>query len=560
MRPNETKPNILVFCTDEQRGDYLGCRGHPHQKTPNIDRIAADGTLFANCYSSNPVCMPARATMLTGLTSRVHGVVENGIDLDKSIPTLPGVLADAGYRTHAVGKLHFAGRGGRDIAPDEDVSECPERRIYWDWPNHWQGACYKKFPDNYYGFQTVELAQGHVNYIYGDYVTWLEEHHPGAYAGYRCSNADPQPLAIDPELHYNTWIADRSIDFIRRCAGPGVRSPAGGAGPGTDRRARNTDAAPWFLWCSFPDPHEPFAAVKTWSDAYDDVEIELARNQLELSPDSRSETMTRLGLGTRPLDPTLVKKSIRQTYGMISHVDEQVGRVLDTLDELGVADNTVVMFISDHGDQLGEHGLFYKGIYPYDAHAHIPFLAKVPWAARKGRVVEDVVSMLDMVPTLLDLAGVPYPCGRRRDDGGTPTYSELPGEVLTAVLTGDAAPVRGNALVEADRRNTQLGVVQMRTLVTNDYKLVFYAPTREVMLFDRRRDPQELKNLADDPACRHVVNAMMKDLLHELSRTEMPQPRRWGGVASGRRGTVTLNDLETAARRPRCLSTTISWA
>lgn len=516
-----TRPNILIFCTDEQCGDHLGCMGHPHVKTPNIDRIAAQGTLFSNCYSSNPVCMPARATLLTGWTSRVHGVVENGIDLDRNIPTLPGILADAGYRTHAVGKLHLAGRGGRDIAPGEDVSECPERRIYWDWPNHWRGACYKKFPDNYYGFQTVELAQGHVHYIYGDYVTWLEENHPGAYAGYKCSNADPHPLAIDPELHYNTWIAERSVEFIRTCSGAGDRTSDGGATPSTGH------PAPWFLWCSFPDPHEPFAAVRKWSDAYDDVELELARNQLELSPDSRSDTMTRLGLGTEPLDPNLVKKSIRQTYGMISHVDEQVGRVLDTLEALGIADNTVVMFISDHGDQLGEHGLFYKGVYPYDAHAHIPFLAKVPGTARKGRVVEDVVSMLDMVPTVLDLAGVPHPYESTKDDGKARPDRRLPGEVLTPVLVGDADPVRKNALVETDRRTTNLGVVQLRMLVTNDYKLVFYAPTREVMLFDRKRDPQELKNLAGDPAFQPVVNAMLKDLLHELSRTEMPQPRDW---------------------------------
>jgi len=228
------QPNILIFCTDEQCHDYLGCMGHPHVKTPNIDRIAAEGTLFRNCYSSGPICMPARATMITGLGNRQHGVVDNGIDLDKSFPTLPGMLADAGYRTHAVGKLHLAGRGGREIADDEDFSVHPERRIYWDWPGHWEGAYYKKFPDNYFGFQTVELAQGHVHYIYGDYVTWLEENHPGAYAGYKNSNADPRPLEIDPELHYNTWIADRSIEFIRgqesgvRSQESGVRSQESG--------------------------------------------------------------------------------------------------------------------------------------------------------------------------------------------------------------------------------------------------------------------------------------------------------------------------------------------
>jgi len=247
--------------------------------------------------------------------------------------------------------------------------------------------------------------------------------------------------------------------------------------------------------------------VKKWSDFYDDVEIELPRNTLELSPDSRSETMTRLGLGTEVIDPELVKKSIKQTYGMVSHVDEQVGRVLDCLEEQGLAENTVVMFISDHGDQLGEHGLFYKSIYPYDRHSHIPFLAKVPGAMEKGKVVDDVVSMLDMVPTVLDLAGV------------TPV-DELPGEVLTPVVAGDQLPVRKQALVEADRVNSPIGSLKMRALATNDYKLVYYPVQQETMLFDRRNDPLELKNLAGDPAYQAIVLDLFKQLLTELARTE----------------------------------------
>lgn len=498
------RPNILIFCTDEQRADHLGCMGHPHIETPNIDRIAEEGTLFRNCYSSSPLCMPARATMITGLTNRQHGVVDNGINLPKNIPTMPAVLAEAGYRTHAVGKLHFQGRGGRVIDEGEDVTADPERRIYWDWPGHWKGAHYSKFPDNYYGFQTVELAQGHVNYVFGDYVTWLEQNHPGAYSGYKCSNADPHPLEIDPDLHYNTWIADRSIEFINKCSAPAKRpKEANVAGS-------ESLAAPFFLWCSFPDPHEPFAAVKKWSDFYDNVDIELPPNTLTLSPKSRSKTMIDMGLGREVIDPDLVKKSIKQTYGMISHIDEQVGRVLDCLEEQGIADNTVVIFISDHGDQLGEHGLFYKSVYPYDAHAHIPFLVRTPDGVR-GKVVEDVVSMLDMVPTAMDLVGVEHAC-------------DLPGEILTPVLMGVASPLRKNALVEIDRLGTTIGTVQMRTLVRNDFKLIHYPLQEETMLFDRKNDPHELTNLVDDPEYQAVITEMFEQLTSEIRRTENLPP------------------------------------
>lgn len=507
---SSTQPNIVIFCTDEQRGDFLGCMGHPHLGTPNIDRIAAEGTLFRNCYTSSPVCMPARATMLTGLTNRASGVRTQGVSLPDDVPTLPGLLADAGYRTHSVGKLHHRPWGGRTIAPDEDTSENPERRIYWDWPNHWKGEHYSEFPDNYYGFQTLDVANGHVNYIYGDYVTWLEKHHPGAYSGYKTAN--PGPLSIDPDLHYNAWIADRSIDFIN------------------EHQATQPEQ-PFYLWCSFPDPHEPFGAVKKWSDAYQDAEIELPQHTLELSPDNRSTTMEALGIGTEAADPDHVRECIRQTYGMVSHVDEHVGRVLDCLEQQGIADNTVVIYVSDHGEAMGEHGFFYKCLYPYDGHSHIPFVVKAPGGVR-GKVVDDVVSLLDMVPTVLDLAGVDQPRDRKEDEWqsrGVPLVPTLPGEVLTPVVRSDALPQRENALIEYDDETREaFDIVQYRSLVTNDWKLVFYAPTNETMLFDRRNDPNELKNLADDPTHQQVMVELFKQLTHELARTERRLPRFMG--------------------------------
>ncbi|MFU8780978.1 MAG: sulfatase [Kiritimatiellia bacterium] len=512
------RPNVVVFCVDEQRGDHLGCMGHPHVQTPNLDRLAAEGTLFRNCFSSSPVCMPARATMLTGLTNRTTGVYTNGINLDESIPTLPGILAAAGYRTHAAGKLHHKIWGGRTIAPDEDTSVNPERRIYWDWPGHWQGEHYKEFPDNYYGYQTLDICNGHVNYAYGDYVTWLEKEHPGAYAGYKYSNREPKALTIEPDLHYNHWIADRTIDFIREqvAGGKEVASCRLQVEGGSDK--------PFYVWCSFPDPHEPFAAVEKWADVYKDLEIVLPEHTRTLSPENRCEALRQLGLGQAPFDPDWTRECIRQTYGMISHIDEQIGRVLAVLDETGIADNTVVMFISDHGDQLGEHGLFYKGMFPFNAHAHIPFIAKVPGCRIAGNVIEDVVSQLDLVPTVLDLAGVSHPDDLVRqaksDEPDAELDPALPGEVLTPVLVHGQRPARRNALIELDWVKGPFRTLQMRTLVKNDYKLAYYAPTQETMLFDRQKDPDERRNVADDPAYAGVVTAMLKELLAELARTE----------------------------------------
>ena len=245
--------------------------------------------------------------------------------------------------------------------------------------------------------------------------------------------------------------------------------------------------------------------------------------------------MTAVGFGTELDDPEHIRKCIRQTYGMISHIDEQVGRVLDALEEAGLAENTVVAFISDHGDQLGEHGLFHKGVYPYDAHAHIPLLVKVPWSPRRGLVVDDVVSMLDLVPTLLDLAGVDQPEDESMNEWWLekhgPIAPPLPGEVLTPVLMDGQRPQRRCALVECDM-DTQpaFDLLQMRALVTNDYKLVYYVPTGEIMLFDRNNDPDEMVNLAGDPGHQPVVTELLKRLLHELSRTEPRRPRQICGA------------------------------
>ena len=527
------RPNVVIFCTDEQRGDHLSCMGHPVLKTPNIDRIAAGGTLFRNAYCSSTTCMPARATMFTGLTNRATGVRSNGVSLPEDVPTLPALLAGAGYRTHSVGKLHlktWGKPGGVDITTVQTPAENPERRVFWD------KGLITKSPDNYYGFQTQDSTLGHVNYINGDYKTWLAKNHPGVFRqGYAYNRDNPSALAIAPELHYNHWIADRAIDFIEGKRGQVPFLDPGAPSTETASRGQEKVPDPFFLWCSFPDPHEPFAAVKKWSDVYADAKVNLPRCTTELSPRSRSETMTAVGLGTQVQDPEYVTKCMRQTFGMISHVDEQIGRVLDCLERAGLADNTVVMFVADHGEQLGEHGLFYKGIYPYDAHAHVPFVAKVPWSAHKGAVVDDVVSMLDLAPTVLDLAGVDQPEDELMGPWWVERHGEpapsLPGEVLTGVLMDGQRPQRRCALVEYDSdTSSAMDIVQMRMIVTNEYKLVYYAPTDEVMLFDREADPEEQTNLAGEPEYQPVVMKLLKRLLHELCRTESRRPRQICGA------------------------------
>ncbi|MBN1557566.1 MAG: sulfatase-like hydrolase/transferase [Lentisphaerae bacterium] len=507
--PAGDRPNFLIFCVDQQKAAHLGCAGHPVLQTPNIDRIAAGGTRFESCYTSSPACMPARATMVTGLTNRANRVRTNGVSLPEDIPTLPGLLASAGYRTHAAGKLHLKTWGSLGDTADPDVEtpeENPERLI------HWVNGTITRSPDHYYGFQTQDSAIGHVHYVQGDYKVWLDQHHPGAYEGY--NNDNPGPLSLDPELHYNHWIADRSIDFLRK---------------------RAADRSPFFLWCSFPDPHCPFAAVQPWFDFYRDKVFDLTHAAVEPIVGGGSETMRRMGSGARALDRAYLHACELQTYAMISHVDEQIGRVLDALEQAGLDDNTVVVFIADHGEQLGEHGFMHKGYFPSDSHARIPFVCTVPGTATPGHVVTDVVSLLDFVPTVLDLAGIAQP----EDPNAAPSFfarsapvpASLPGESLKATLLKGVPPRRQNALVEFDDENVEVfDLLQMRMLITNEFKLVYYSPTDELMLFDRRNDPEERNNLVFDPDFAGVREGLLVKLIHELSRTESRLPRRIEGA------------------------------
>ena len=519
---SDARPNILCLCMDQLRADSLGLYGNRICRTPHLDRLAAEGLTFDQAFVANPLCQPARATLFTGRTPRGHGVRTNGIPLDPAVPTAVEALRQSGYHTHAVGKLHLhcfgtAARAG-ETAPD--LRQWPESRPAWD-----QGAV-TALPRPYFGFASSLYVGGHSSWVWGDYVNWLKAQHPAAlpqlYGKQMLEDWTPKcgehgfKSALPEELHYNRWIADRTGEYLAE-------------------RAR--DRQPFFCWTSFPDPHHSYVATRPYCDWYDPAAIPLPTRRAgeldRLAPffrivhDEGSKRWKALsGRFQRTAHTDSELQHIRAlTYAMVSSTDAAIGRVLAQLDALGLRENTIVVFLADHGDLLGDHYLVNKGPFHFDGLLRMPFIWRWPGRIAAGTRTAGLASQLDFAPTILDLAGVPRPEG---PCPGAPEAREQrpawPGHALTPQLRGQVARVRDWVIVENDE--DYLGT-SVRSFITPDYKLTLYSGHPDWgELFDRRHDPGELRNLWAEPAARAVKERLLREFTYAYLAEESALPRR----------------------------------
>lgn len=506
--------SFLCFVTDQMRGDHMGCAGNRVIQTPNLDRLAATGVRFTRAYCNNPLCMPSRATLFTGLTPRGHGVRTNGIRLDPRHPTMPQALVEAGYRTHSVGKIHlqpFQTPKGLDpgmLVPEE-----------WAESYHfWNVGRLKAVPTPYYGLQTVEISIGHGAGVTGDYRRWLRAQDPSAEALWRPEAGRPTPhkaeqawhCAIPEELHYNTWVADRAIAFL-------------------ESHPRDE---PFFLWCSFPDPHHPYCPPAPWHSMYDPVDVPMPlRREGELDDlpffyrrvyEQGMPLSGRFG-PTRMRDEQL-REILALTYGMISHVDHNLGRVLDALERLDLRETTIVCFLSDHGDMMGDHWIINKGPFHLNGLLSMPFLWSCPGLFPEGVVSNGLVSYLDFAPTILNLADVTVPEGLAPPEPeAAQQLAPWPGISFEPQLRGEADSLQDSVVVENDE--DYLGL-RLRTLVTDRYQITVYPGQSYGELFDLQEDPGQLRNLWDDPASQELKRDLLIRLMERLVETDNRLPRR----------------------------------
>ncbi|MFW9948644.1 MAG: sulfatase [Candidatus Thorarchaeota archaeon] len=500
------KMNVLFIITDAQRADHLSCAGNPILKTPNIDNLAGESVRFSNYYCTNPICMPNRATLLTGLYPNVHGVRSNGINLNETIPTVTKVLQKKGWYTAAIGKLHHQFW----LGPFKHRSKSSESLISWAVDKGKKDPVGKNFPRPYYGYDEVELISGNGTVCAGHYTEWLEERAPkiANEMNKRVQNYDNLfSLYCDEipgELYNTTYVQERTISFLERY----------GRGNYGDK--------PFYLHCSFPDPHYPLFPPLKYQKMYKPEEIELPASFKDAQNLYHHEYLGQ-HLKTPPFKKAFLRESTEEeirnimalTYAAIGYVDYSVGKIIAALEKLGYKENTMVIFTSDHGDLMGDHGLLFKGPCPFNGVLNIPLIWKVP-GLTKSNLSESLVSTIDIPKTILNLLHI-------KDNHHPPG---MQGFDISQILETPTQKVRDSILIENDE---EVGPLEsrLRHLITDDYKLTIYEGLDNFGdIYSRKDDPHEINNLWYDKNHRDTRFNLVNKLLQENLKAQTKLPER----------------------------------
>lgn len=456
------QPNILFIMTDQLRGDCLGSAGHPEVKTPYLDTLAAKGVSFDNAYSACPSCIAARAAIHTGMSQAHHGRVgyQDGIAWDYP-HTLAGELANAGYYTQCVGKMHVH----------------PLR--------------------NYLGFHNVELHDGYLHSaryssvpwqesqkIADDYFYWLKQQ-KGVDAdvtdtGLECNSWVARPWIYEERFHPTNWTTDRCIDFFRR------RDPG----------------KPFFLMASYLRPHPPFDAPQYYFDLYNRKDLTMPAIGDWADTDLLKTRGRIFDSACGSSDPELIREGLVGYYACITHLDHQIGRLMQALTEYELNDNTLIVFTSDHGEELFDHHHFRKSL-PYEGSTRIPFIISAGDHLLPGikcnTVSHSLVELRDLMPTLLDFANAPIP-------------DTVDGKSLLPLTIDPSSEVRSWLHGEHS-----YGSMSSHWIVTPTDKYIWFSESGKEQYFYLKDDPRELHNLIDAPEHQSRISMLRETLIKTLA-------------------------------------------
>ena len=462
------RPNVLILYTDQQRWDALGANGNPDVQTPHLDALAAQGLNFDHYFVQNPVCMPSRVSFLTGQYPSTLRITHMGVPVPPETPALPRLLKPYGYVSANIGKLHFLPHASRDHR--------------------------EPHPD--YGFDYLEVSDEPGCYEYA-YRAWVRRKAPDALPyisvglppmsvawrkamGVRDTVEHPaerfpkEPIAFRaaPDLTHTAFVAEQTAEFIRT----------------------HKDQS-WLCIAGFYSPHSPWVAPQEFLDRYDPSTFTLPA----FPPDVDARRP-----GTDYSDEKL-RAARHGYYAQVSEVDHHVGRLLALLDDLGLAEDTIVVHTADHGDWLGEHLRHGKGYPGHDPVSRVPLILRWPGGIRRpGRAITGIVEGVDVLPTLLECAGIQAP-------------PHAQGRSLAGALDGEEWTGRDSALME--HRG-------WKALRTERYRYVCESSGRET-LYDLEQDPGEYVDVAGDPAYAAALSDLRHRLLQRVLAAEQPLPRAW---------------------------------
>ncbi len=461
--------NVVWFCTDQQRWDTIGALGNPYLRTPAMDRLAREGVAFTRAYTQSPVCTPSRACFLTGRYPRTTRMFYNGNDdCPKDEVLVTKYLADRGYACGLTGKLHLSSAQGRmEKRMDDGYSFLRwSHHPHDDWPdgvNHYQdwlkerGVDWKKA----YGGRYTSMAQ------------WPPVENEG-FSG--------KEVGIEAKHHQTTWCVEEAMRFIEE---------------------RKDSGAPWLISLNPFDPHPPLDPPQAYKDRLkvEDMPLPLWKEgELDKKPPHHRHDYIHGGqngatdsiVGMSDEDK---REKFRDYYAQIELIDDQLGRLIDYLDETGLRDDTLILFMSDHGEMNGDHGLYWKGAYFYDARVRVPLIISCPKRIRSGVVSDALVELVDLAPTILDIAGLEIP-------------HYMQGKSLYPLLKGETKTHKDSVYSEF---YSCLGGCHEDLFATmyfdGRYKLVVFHGKEYGELYDTREDPHEFETCGTTRPRKNQVDA-----------------------------------------------------
>lgn len=474
------QPNILWICSDQQRFDSLGCYGNPFVQTPNLDRLAQEGVLFEHAYSQSPVCTPSRASFLTGRYPRTTRCRQNGQAIPPDEVLVTKLFRDAGYACGLAGKLHLAPCNPRVCKGTEERIDDGYDQFFWShdpsdaWFTH-------------------------------DYVQWLRD--KGLRRDSKPFQESKYVQVIPSEEHsQTTWSIDRTMSFI------------GGA-----ERFKQ----PWLFSVNMFDPHHafdpPVAALERYRDILNDIPLpNYVEGELENKPiwqqiDHNGAYGNRSGYPYTEMNDT-DHRWVRAAYwAMIDVIDTQVGRLLNFLDKTGQRENTIIIFTSDHGEMLGDHGIYLKGPYFYEPAVRVPLIISGPGILNNGARSDALVELVDLAPTLLQATD-------------TDPHPGMQGHSLWPLLTGKKSLETHRDDIYCEYYNAMgwhREPAAHATMVRNrQHKIVVAHGTGGGELYDLNSDPQETNNLWNSPNHTAIRLEMQERVIDRMAWTVDPLPER----------------------------------